>query len=101
MACLDANLVPKFATVSLSVSPFLKGWPFQYFETLRWKYLDTIFVIGSTCDIGHFRLWPILSIPDKEFIVFSRDVLHLAFGICRMKLLLKQIDLKFELYIYV
>src|ERR1700691_6342077 len=62
MACLDAICYPNFSAVSLSIAHFLKGWPFQYSETLRWKYLDTFFVIGSTRDIGHFRLRPILEI---------------------------------------
>ena len=60
MACLDAIRYPNFSAVSLSVAHFLKGWPFQYSETLRWKYLDTFFVIGSTRDIGHFHLRSIL-----------------------------------------
>src|ERR1700691_3657183 len=60
MACLDAICYPNFSAVSLSIAHFLKGWPFQYSKTSRWKYLDTFFVIGSTRDIGHFRLRPIL-----------------------------------------
>jgi hypothetical protein len=60
MACLDTFLYPSFGTVSLSAAPFLKGWPFQYSETSRWKYLDTFFVKRSTRDIGHFHLQPIL-----------------------------------------
>jgi len=58
MACLDTILYPNFGAVSLSVAHFLKGWPFQYSEKFRWKYLETFFVIGSTRDIGHFHLQP-------------------------------------------
>jgi len=61
IAPLNTILYPNFNTVSLSVAPFLKDWPFQEFEILRLKYLDTFFVIGSTRDIGHFHLQPILS----------------------------------------
>ena len=64
MACLDTILYPNFGAVSLSVAHFSKGRPFQYSETLRWKYLGTFFVIGSTRDIGHFRLRPILLMAD-------------------------------------